>query len=341
MVAYLWPVSEEFFIALAGNGREPKWVPKSIQRPSTHMWDAGLLEKDILLGWYRDNPFRLKPGSLKLCIDFDFTLTQNLPAYDLRTLPEPQDGAVHAVQELYRMGWHITIFTSRFDRTVFVEEEVEVNAANMLEFLTLHNIPYDRIWKDQCSAKPLATWYLDDRSLPPFRGWSETHLFLLQYMLIIESIWQQECQPYSYSYAVRHFRIKAGGLNMMPDDNVFGDLIFSYSRTQAIEDGVLVDVSQYDVTRQHFKYPVAVSERVWSMIDRAVSDSDGLQSVEGILHDIFWMAKCNGTRIGPSENIFEVLIVTEDQTEPVNMRLVCGPGDDAEPVLTLMLIDED
>lgn len=304
------------------------------------MWDDGLLENDVLLSWYRSNPERLIPGAAKLCIDFDFTLTQNLPAYDLHTLPEPQEGAIRAIQDLYRMGWHITIFTSRFDSTVFSDDQIMANAANMLEFLTFYNIPYDRIWKDQCCAKPLATWYLDDRSLPPFPGWDASHLFLRQYMSLIENIWQEHRYPYGYALATRHHRIKNGGCNMMPDDSVFGDLIFSYSRKQALEDGVLVDVTPFDVTRQHFKYPVAVSERVWLLIQNAVRSSDEAQSVEGILHDIFWMAR-SGRAIGASDRIFDVLIGDGEREEPVAMRIVCGPGDDAEPVLTVMLIDED
>jgi type I site-specific restriction endonuclease len=36
----------------------------------------------------------------------------------------------------------------------------------------------------------------------------------------------------------------------MNNENVFGDMIYSYSRKQAIEDGVLVDLSEVDSIKQ-------------------------------------------------------------------------------------------
>jgi type I site-specific restriction endonuclease len=41
-------------------------------------------------------------------------------------------------------------------------------------------------------------------------------------------------------------------------ENVLGETVYSYSRKQAIEDGVLVDLSQIDSIKQHWKYPLLV-----------------------------------------------------------------------------------
>jgi hypothetical protein len=50
--------------------------------------------------------------------------------------------------------------------------------------------------------------------------------------------------------------------------DVFGDIISSYSRTRAIEDGQLIDVSE--VAREAgFKWPTVVTAAVWAMIDAA------------------------------------------------------------------------
>ena len=40
------------------------------------------------------------------------------------------------------------------------------------------------------------------------------------------------------------------------------DLVFSYSRRQALEDGVLVDVSEM-AREAGFRYPVAITRAVW------------------------------------------------------------------------------
>ena len=40
----------------------------------------------------------------------------------------------------------------------------------------------------------------------------------------------------------------------MSSENTFGEAIYSYSRKQAIEDGVLVDLSLIDSVKQHWKY---------------------------------------------------------------------------------------
>ena len=67
------------------------------------------------------------------------------------------------------------------------------------------------------------------------------------------------------------------------------DLIHSYTRAQAIEDGVLVDVS--DVAKEAgFKLPVAITRAAWA---RYVEVPAGLemrgQSVEGRLWDVLFM----------------------------------------------------
>ena len=50
----------------------------------------------------------------------------------------------------------------------------------------------------------------------------------------------------------------------MNDDQVFSesDVIFSYTRSQAIEDGVLVDLSEW-ARETGFRFPVACTRAVW------------------------------------------------------------------------------
>lgn len=46
--------------------------------------------------------------------------------------------------------------------------------------------------------------------------------------------------------------------------DVFGPVISSYSRAQAIEDGVLVDISQADGCKGKFKFPMAMTRAAWA-----------------------------------------------------------------------------
>ena len=75
----------------------------------------------------------------------------------------------------------------------------------------------------------------------------------------------------------------------MSCENPFGETIYSYSRAQAIEDGVLVDLSQVDSVRQHWKYPFACTSAVWAIIEEALQEPG--QDVSGICHDISTIAK--------------------------------------------------
>ena len=49
------------------------------------------------------------------------------------------------------------------------------------------------------------------------------------------------------------------------------EIISRYTRAQALEDGVLVDLMQdtmRDVARQHYRYPVACTAAVWDILLR-------------------------------------------------------------------------
>ena len=75
----------------------------------------------------------------------------------------------------------------------------------------------------------------------------------------------------------------------MTNENPFGEVIYSYSRAQAIEDGVLVDLSNVDSIRQHWKHPFVCTSTVWAIIEEALTKEG--QDLAGICHDISTMAK--------------------------------------------------
>ena len=133
---------------------------------------------------------------------------------------------------------------------------------------------------------------------------------------------------------------------------VFGTMIYSYSRAQAIEDGVLVDISSMTeeeegsgsiaaLCLQHYKWPIALTNSVWAIIEEAVENPDNPSTHVGILHDILWMSRVRKRQINTQTIFFEVAIAGAGREKPVKFKLMSGTGDEGEPVLTLMLPYED
>ncbi len=126
------------------------------------------------------------------------------------------------------------------------------------------------------------------------------------------------------------------------------DIIFAYTRADALSDGVLVELSDQMVSEAGIKVKVAVTRPV---LDDYLAPSylDELpgQSVEGRTWDLLWMFGCAARRSRHASTIqFRVLFVTMKEsgsivTEDLLLKAVCGPGDEGEPVITIMLPWED
>ena len=137
------------------------------------------------------------------------------------------------------------------------------------------------------------------------------------------------------------------------DESIFGPVIHQYSRTQAITDGVLVDVSK-TAREAGLRRPVALTQAVWhdcaewTEHDDKKSRSLGGQSTSGRLWDILHMAKTAIIASPNTGNGRMLLYEIERLPRPgcgrrrrVRLKLVTGPGDNHEPVMTIMLPDED
>jgi hypothetical protein len=146
------------------------------------------------------------------------------------------------------------------------------------------------------------------------------------------------------------------------DDNFWGEPIFRYSRAQAIADGVLVDLSnatdeQGQLLCRHagFKVPVAITRAAWAKTIEAggtwrqdggsdILELKGGQSLTGRLWDLLWMLRVASAKAGEADRVhFQVLVDADGVGRPelVELWALCGPGDDAKPVLTIMLEGED
>ncbi len=120
------------------------------------------------------------------------------------------------------------------------------------------------------------------------------------------------------------------------------DIISSYTRAQAIEDGALVDVSTM-AREAGFRVPVAITAGVHGLLSDIPQDSG--EDYTGRLWDVLWMASLAAKRQPTKDAIsFDVIIHTTDKPRGEALQalwMTIGPGDDGEPVLTIMLWGED
>ena len=114
---------------------------------------------------------------------------------------------------------------------------------------------------------------------------------------------------------------------------IFGEPICCYSRAQAIEDGVLVNVSER-ARRAGIRYPTACTAGVWSLIDCLPESCSAEESVRlaAVLTAMLAAIRRGGVR-GTDRVEFHALGAA--------LWAQCGPGDTAEPVLTIMREGED
>ena len=133
----------------------------------------------------------------------------------------------------------------------------------------------------------------------------------------------------------------------------FGDVIHAYTRADAIRDGVLVELPANICKEAGIVVPVAVTTGVWSLVAPDNIEEMPCQSVEGRLWDLLWMFTCTARAargLHRSTIHFKCdflttrtesggVVITEHQT--ATLRATCGPGDDGEPVITIMLPGED
>ena len=122
------------------------------------------------------------------------------------------------------------------------------------------------------------------------------------------------------------------------------NVIFSYSRAQALDDGVLIDATAL-AKEAGFVFPVAVTDHLYhSTIVPALDLVAEGQSITGRLWDVLTVLRYTiATSKDNSYLEFSVLFVMIPGASPIAVDLVavCGPGDLGDPVLTIMLPGDD
>ena len=126
-------------------------------------------------------------------------------------------------------------------------------------------------------------------------------------------------------------------------------VIDAYTRAQAIEDGILVDVS--DTAREAgFKIPVALTRTVWDCLIALPEGYRGFQDERGRLWDVLWMARHYALRASGSGRVTMCVLVRDIRKDLRDSNraprkhfpiVAIGGGDDGSPVITVMFPEDD
>ena len=130
---------------------------------------------------------------------------------------------------------------------------------------------------------------------------------------------------------------------------MFG-VIHSYTRSEALSDGVLVEVPPGLAAEAGFRCHVALTAAAWvECVEWREEDTQrkGIpQDLNGRLWDVLWMARCAAV-MNPDTNQTRFVVYRiprqGDTTAAVKEQLILhiGPGDAGEAVATIMRVGED
>ena len=134
---------------------------------------------------------------------------------------------------------------------------------------------------------------------------------------------------------------------MNTNESPFGPVIYSYTRAQAVADGVQVEVTK-TAQEAGIKFPLFLTRAVF---DKYVAVPGGSaqapgQDEAGRLWDVVWMTRFAIIRARPGcDRLPVALYVRNDDRTARLVKLIatCGPLDidDPQPAITVMLPDED
>ena len=131
------------------------------------------------------------------------------------------------------------------------------------------------------------------------------------------------------------------------------DLIHSHSRTEAIADGVLVELDPKLCQEAGIRVPVAMTAAAYAdVVAVHETAAKACQDVTGRMWDVLWMLWCAAKGKDQTEVRFLVYVTLHAksprrraknplQPAPVQLKAVIGPADDGSPCITIMWPEED
>ena len=133
-------------------------------------------------------------------------------------------------------------------------------------------------------------------------------------------------------------------MNTEQNESPFGPVIYSYTRAQAVADGMLVDVSKV-AAEAGIRFPVFITRTVF---DAYIAVPEGVtgQDEAGRLWDIVWMTRFGIIRSRPGCDRIPVAFYVRNDNRAarlVKLIAICGARDidDPQPAITVMMPDED
>jgi hypothetical protein len=121
------------------------------------------------------------------------------------------------------------------------------------------------------------------------------------------------------------------------------EVIDVYTRAQAIEDGVLVDVSNV-AKEAGFIVSVAVTSRVFHEVIVPPEETATTQDDIGRLWDLLNVLRMEIRRGKPGRDRIDFYFLVQNKPGKLSrqpLKALCHPGDNREPVITVMFPDED
>ncbi len=133
-------------------------------------------------------------------------------------------------------------------------------------------------------------------------------------------------------------------MNTNYNESPFGEVIYAYSRSQAVADGVQVDVTK-TAQEAGIQFPMFLTRAVF---DQYVAVPPGVtgQDEAGRLWDVVWMTRFAILRARPGVDRLPIALYVRNDNRAarlVKLIAVCGALDldDPQPTITLHLPDED
>ena len=132
--------------------------------------------------------------------------------------------------------------------------------------------------------------------------------------------------------------------NIPKTDSPFGEVIYSYTRKQALTNGFQVDMSA-TAREAGIRFPVFLTRAVF---DAYVTVPEGVEAQDetGRAFGIIWMTKFAISRSRPGLSRIPVALYVRNNNRAaklVKLVATCGPLDldDPQPAITIQMPDED
>lgn len=122
-------------------------------------------------------------------------------------------------------------------------------------------------------------------------------------------------------------------------DKISEERVIAYSRAKAISDGVLVDITEYSI-ESDYKCTVAVSKDLYEtylLPDDFSKRLLGVSVAKRIYDMLLYFKFAAALNVKGNISVFLFPIDTSKGEDQVKVKAIVGPGDNQEPVLTMVL----